>query len=404
MLEPRAHPRSRGENGKVATSATEVQGSSPLTRGKLSSSTTPLGMPGLIPAHAGKTHTEALPGDKTRAHPRSRGENFTDSCTPRPRGGSSPLTRGKQTTSRKAHHENGLIPAHAGKTPWGGGRGWPGGAHPRSRGENHCRQRVHGGRRGSSPLTRGKRPRQTIERFQDGLIPAHAGKTRDRKRPCRASQAHPRSRGENQVRAGRDGRLSGSSPLTRGKPVARDVLGAALGLIPAHAGKTTPRLRGSCRDWAHPRSRGENMGPANSGLIKPGSSPLTRGKPTSPPRTPIPRRLIPAHAGKTCATVSKSSASQAHPRSRGENSASLRVAPSVSGSSPLTRGKRGVLFRSLSGPGLIPAHAGKTAQQTRATPAGQAHPRSRGENPVSRRRCADAQGSSPLTRGKPHDY
>ena len=304
MLEPRAHPRSRGENGKVATSATEVQGSSPLTRGKLSSSTTPLGMPGLIPAHAGKTHTEALPGDKTRAHPRSRGENFTDSCTPRPRGGSSPLTRGKQTTSRKAHHENGLIPAHAGKTPWGGGRGWPGGAHPRSRGENHCRQRVHGGRRGSSPLTRGKRPRQTIERFQDGLIPAHAGKTRDRKRPCRASQAHPRSRGENAVQKVEDGAGDGSSPLTRGKRLGREGKRDRHGLIPAHAGKTTSAGKPAPPRTAHPRSRGENFSrPAKRCNFR-GSSPLTRGKlPDAPIGAGIPR-LIPAHAGKTRSALS----------------------------------------------------------------------------------------------------
>ena len=50
-----------------------------------------------------------------------------------------------------------------------------------------------------------------------GLIPAHAGKTSLLATVCGIIWAHPRSRGENQVRAGRDGRLSGSSPLTRGK-------------------------------------------------------------------------------------------------------------------------------------------------------------------------------------------
>ena len=50
------------------------------------------------------------------------------------------------------------------------------------------------------------------------------------------------------------------------------------------------------------------------------------------------------------------------------------------GSSPLTRGKRGVLLRTLSGPGLIPAHAGKTLLPAVAPMVRVAHPRSRGEN------------------------
>ena len=50
----------------------------------------------------------------------------------------------------------------------------------------------------------------------------------------------------------------------------------------------------------------------------------------------------------------------AHPRSRGENEYGFAVADKDSGSSPLTRGKLGVV--GVRGPvvGLIPAHAGKT--------------------------------------------
>ena len=57
---------------------------------------------------------------------------------------------------------------------------------------------------------------------------------------------------------------------------------------------------------AHPRSRGENTIVVVVTKVERGSSPLTRGKhgPTSPPpQTP---RLIPAHAGKTCACQSVS--------------------------------------------------------------------------------------------------
>ena len=70
------------------------------------------------------------------------------------------------------------------------------------------------------------------------------------------------------------------------------------------------------------------------------------------------------------------------------------------GSSPLMRGKRGVLLRALSGPGLIPAHAGKTVRLQCKTCARPAHPRSHGENNIAPLPNLGAMGSSPLTRGK----
>ena len=50
------------------------------------------------------------------------------------------------------------------------------------------------------------------------------------------------------------------------------------------------------------------------------------------------------------------------------------------GSSPLTRGKRRTRSWQQESRGLIPAHAGKTAEFFGAGDAGAAHPRSRGEN------------------------
>ena len=72
---------------------------------------------------------------------------------------------------------------------------------------------------------------------------------------------------------------------------------------------------------------------------------------------------------------------EAHPRSRGENL--VLGSPLIRhwGSSPLTRGKPGLVCAAARLGGLIPAHAGKTnlAAGQRRTEA--AHPRSRGENP-----------------------
>ena len=172
--------------------------------------------------------------------------------------GSSPLTRGKLSTFILAVWDNGLIPAHAGKTPGAGSRMRACRAHPRSRGENSelraCLRRV----RGSSPLTRGKRNGRDGGSRRTGLIPAHAGKTFVPVPSIVGSEAHPRSRGENVGGDPQELPDLGSSPLTRGKQEHVRGFHAVPGLIPAHAGKTRvcPRRRRPCR--AHPRSRGEN--------------------------------------------------------------------------------------------------------------------------------------------------
>ena len=70
----------------------------------------------LIPAHAGKTSSRTATHCAARAHPRSRGENFTGIDGQRHEAGSSPLTRGKLTHARRRLTSMRLIPAHAGKT------------------------------------------------------------------------------------------------------------------------------------------------------------------------------------------------------------------------------------------------------------------------------------------------
>ena len=177
----RAHPRSRGENRPRSRASNSHAGSSPLTRGK------PDGHEGrvvderLIPAHAGKTKGRASPRAKARAHPRSRGENRV-ACGLLPAlGGSSPLTRGKRVERGANLVHVRLIPAHAGKTYAAEDAGVRPGAHPRSRGENRSNCIASLAAHGSSPLTRGKRSPVYPAGHARGLIPAHAGKTRQRR-------------------------------------------------------------------------------------------------------------------------------------------------------------------------------------------------------------------------------
>ena len=151
-----AHPRSRGENLMRRRKTTVLVGSSPLTRGKPVSvpANEPVG--GLIPAHAGKTRPGWRAGGHQGAHPRSRGENLPASWSMLVPPGSSPLTRGKRGWRRKGLDVRRLIPAHAGKTRSTPAPGTGTRAHPRSRGENYKSRRYRRCARGSSPLTRGK--------------------------------------------------------------------------------------------------------------------------------------------------------------------------------------------------------------------------------------------------------
>ena len=236
-------------------------GSSPLTRGKRHSQRDRLPTDRLIPAHAGKTGAGAGYFSERAAHPRSRGENWFVRHPGCVASGSSPLTRGKQRTTPAPITVDGLIPAHAGKTRRSRSARAARPAHPRSRGENATASAVFASVRGSSPLTRGKPPQLLADESHLRLIPAHAGKTRRAMKRAQRLRAHPRSRGENVLGELERERLRGSSPLTRGKHVASGGRVTQIGLIPAHAGKTSRPRSGPHPTRAHPRSRGENSLP-----------------------------------------------------------------------------------------------------------------------------------------------
>ena len=112
----RAHPRSCGENAARIEVRDWPAGSSPLTRGKPRGCVGRLVTDGLIPAHAGKTARVAFPAAISPAHPHSHGENLYVDVVPSIKGGSSPLMQGKHGGDTLPDRVPGLIPAHAGKT------------------------------------------------------------------------------------------------------------------------------------------------------------------------------------------------------------------------------------------------------------------------------------------------
>ena len=131
-----AHPRSRGENPGFFPRYASGEGSSPLTRGKRTYRIGAAVIARLIPAHAGKTVILRQLSGVSAAHPRSRGENREGGRARLSTRGSSPLTRGKLSLAAHLFGIPGLIPAHTGKTGSNKGGGISSGAHPRSRGEN----------------------------------------------------------------------------------------------------------------------------------------------------------------------------------------------------------------------------------------------------------------------------
>ena len=358
-----------------------------------------------------------------RAHPRSRGEHWDVESHAGNVLGSSPLARGTRGVQGDFADCVGLIPARAGNTlealtitreDW---------AHPRSRGEHGSDRESQGRGRGSSPLARGTRLFLRAGLPLNGLIPARAGNTFTITVTCRpwggliparagntcwsfcspvTGWAHPRSRGEHKLERPRQGRGAGSSPLARGTPSGRPGHRCRSGLIPARAGNTKGTPSKSPMMRAHPRSRGEHVPAVRFKLTGPGSSPLARGTQLLRRRPVCCLGLIPARAGNTPCVPCEWVVSGAHPRSRGEHWDAASTPAWSSGSSPLARGTRVLPTLPRGALGLIPARAGNTFMCRFLRWGGWAHPRSRGEHAARTRLTYDEAGSSPLARGTLH--
>ena len=93
------------------------------------------------------------------------------------------------------------------------------------------------------------------------IIPAYAGSTRDDPPQERARGDHPRIRGEHSLVHTDEILKPGSSPHTRGALKSRFVDNNGVRIIPAYAGSTRDGIFGdnSLRD--HPRIRGEHVTP-----------------------------------------------------------------------------------------------------------------------------------------------
>ena len=233
--------------------------------------------------------------------------------------GSSPLARGARPLSLETQRRVRIIPARAGCTS--APRAWCSGSpdHPRSRGVHLTGLGVDLRHQGSSPLARGAL-KEAVEAVSvsgssplargahvmglalgagNRIIPARAGCTGATTSTALTSADHPRSRGVHLVHGEVIDALLGSSPLARGARSPWQVLGGALGIIPARAGCTRPAAARSLCPGDHPRSRGVHCGHCVRSTSLRGSSPLARGarRGLSPPG--LGPGIIPARAGCT---------------------------------------------------------------------------------------------------------
>ena len=301
-----------------------------------------LGTGRIIPAYAGSTFSPICTREKSRDHPRIRGEHFRPVERVAPGPGSSPHTRGALLLARLGRILERIIPAYAGSTSFHLFLSGSHSDHPRIRGEHGWPAHHIKPTMGSSPHTRGAHLGRLDGENERGIIPAYAGSTRRSTSTWRALTDHPRIRGEHSVCAFLAFVLMGSSPHTRG----------------ARTAWAAPEI--SAAD--HPRIRGEHYLPKEADIFEGGSSPHTRGARLRPQRRHTEARIIPAYAGSTSAALRLSRSSQDHPRIRGEHNPHLNTAKGSGGSSPHTRGAppNGMTPKGISR--IIPAYAGSTCR------------------------------------------
>ena len=152
-------------------------------------------------------------------HPRLRGELSIIAIVLDIVVGSSPLTRGTRLISCQARSKSRFIPAYAGNSYSLQIEEPSIAVHPRLRGELDQGGGIGVETNGSSPLTRGTRPRHVVRFCASRFIPAYAGNSNEKAGNSRFPAVHPRLRGELWLAESVHRQFNGSSPLTRGTRV-----------------------------------------------------------------------------------------------------------------------------------------------------------------------------------------
>ena len=113
--------------------------------------------------------------------------------------------------------------------------------------------------KGSSPRMRGTPHEQSLAPQVRGIIPAHAGNTYPLVVVRDDGGDHPRACGEHQPGRDADDAIKGSSPRMRGTHLVGGIGVGFGGIIPAHAGNTKDEVLADCIVRDHPRACGEHF-------------------------------------------------------------------------------------------------------------------------------------------------
>ena len=226
---------------------------------------------------------------------------------------------------------------------------------------------------------RGSLEPQSERHVVRGIIPAHAGLTSPFLCPRSVRRDHPRACGAHLRMASHISARLGSSPRMRGSlDVARSVIHLG-GIIPAHAGLTCTSCSREIRWWDHPRACGAHSYVVHGGNGMEGSSPRMRGSQAN-------RR----HNDIRCWD---------HPRACGAHAIRSGTMHIGRGSSPRMRGSRLCSRCRDRCEGIIPAHAGLTKPDIGGLCRLRDHPRACGAHEIVPAAAGGTLGSSPRMRG-----
>ena len=291
------HPRTRGVYCEVGVDDAPDDGSSPHARGLRGELTPRRLLVRIIPARAGFTPARRWWCRRRRDHPRTRGVYVREQVRTDSALGSSPHARGLRGRTPQREGPVRIIPARAGFTAPSPASTVRSSDHPRTRGVYDV---------GEGVGLAGER-----------IIPARAGFTPPCTWPCAARPDHPRTRGVYDAYGWVTERREGSSPHARGLLRTGESGAHGRRIIPARAGFTAPRTRGTRRSTDHPRTRG--VYGAEGGRLRrnPGSSPHARGLRVQGINVINRAGIIPARAGFTLRPRSPRSPTRDHPRTRG---------------------------------------------------------------------------------------
>ena len=355
------HPRIRGEHRRRRPHPDVDRGSSPHTRGAHPVERKRLRCIRIIPAYAGSTWSASASMTPPSDHPRIRGEHAGDDDSTTEIEGSSPHTRGALLADVQQDFACGIIPAYAGSTPYRDAIPSTRPDHPRIRGEHWSASWLAAVPPGSSPHTRGALGAGPGEGPHRRIIPAYAGSTFFVSAVTLILMDHPRIRGEHPADGVDNPWFPRIIPAYAGSTPGPSPPWRHPGGSSPHT-RGARRLRTSRRRWRgdHPRIRGEHSPVAPPYSKHEGSSPHTRGALLHAHTALKTTRIIPAYAGSTRRITTPPRRRADHPRIRGEHCQAILPVSSLAGSSPHTRGApdRGQARQPRHG--IIPAYAGST--------------------------------------------